>query len=91
MLDFNRCFVFCRYATILCFSKGLVNSCKHLIILLFYMIRSLYLLIQPGCYIIILIPNQINLFHATSLFLYPLKTSEIFFDIFMGYKKKPVA
>ena len=31
--------------------------------------------------------------HATGLFLYPLKTSEIlwFSDVFRGYKKRPVA
>ena len=34
----------------------------------------------------------INLFHATGLFLYPLKTSENqrFLDIFRGYRKRPV-
>ena len=36
---------------------------------------------------------SINLFHATGIFLYPLKTSknQRFFDIFRGYRKKPVA
>ena len=34
-----------------------------------------------------------NLLHATSLFLYPLKTSEnqMFSDVFRGYRKRPVA
>ena len=36
---------------------------------------------------------DVNLFHATGLFLYPLKTSEklCFSDVFSGYKKRPVA
>ena len=35
----------------------------------------------------------LKLFHATGLFLYPLKTSEIlwFSDVFRGYRKRPVA
>ena len=34
-----------------------------------------------------------NPFHAIGLFLYPLKTSENlrFFDVFRGYRKRPVA
>ena len=34
-----------------------------------------------------------NPFHATGLFLYPLKTSENqrFSDVFRGYRKRPVA
>ena len=36
--------------------------------------------------------SQVNLFYATSLFLYPLKISENlwFTDIFKGYVKRPV-
>ena len=36
---------------------------------------------------------NINPFHATGLFLYPLKTSENhrFSDVFRGYQKRPVA
>ena len=35
----------------------------------------------------------INTFHATDFFLYPLKISQnlLFYDIFMGYRKRPVA
>ena len=33
----------------------------------------------------------INPFHAAVLFLYPLKTSDWFSDIFRGYRKRPVA
>ena len=34
----------------------------------------------------------INPFHATDLFLYPLKTeNQTFYDIFRGYRKKPLA
>ena len=34
-----------------------------------------------------------NSFHATGLFLYPLKTSENqrFSDVFRGYRKRPMA
>ena len=37
--------------------------------------------------------NDINRFHATGLFLYPLKTSENqrFSDVFRCYRKRPVA
>ena len=37
--------------------------------------------------------NNINSFHATGLFLYLLKISENlrFSDVFMGYRKRPVA
>ena len=37
--------------------------------------------------------KQINSFHATGLFLYPLNISENFrfFDVFRGYRKRPVA
>ena len=45
--------------------------------------------------ITVTLPNSewINPFHATGLFLYPLKTSENlwFFDVSRGYRKKPVA
>ena len=36
---------------------------------------------------------MISRFHATGLFLYPLKTSEnlSFFDVFSGYRKRPMA
>ena len=36
------------------------------------------------------ITGQINSFHATGLFLYPLKTSENLFDVCRGYRKRPV-
>ena len=37
--------------------------------------------------------NHVNPFCTTGLFLYPLKTSEKFwfFDMFRGYRKRPVA
>ena len=38
------------------------------------------------------IANEINLFYATGLFLYPLKTKNLSFsDVFSGYIKRPVA
>ena len=46
----------------------------------FYMMTALFI-------------NSFNPFHATNLFLYPLKTSENlrFSDVFRGYRKRPVA
>ena len=40
-----------------------------------------------------LVTLTLNPFHATDLFLYPLKSSEnqTFSDDFRGYRKKPVA
>ena len=39
------------------------------------------------------IPSGFNSFNDTSLFLYPLKTSEnlLFLDVFRGYRKKPLS
>ena len=40
----------------------------------------------------LIVATAITTFHAIGLFLYPLKTENIwFYDIFEGYGKKPVA